>query len=137
MLLFRSFGLFFLFVFGLFLRFRLFRLLFKTQSLFGLPCRPPQFRRIGERRRYERLDKRCAFCLASMSTTTAPMLSSPLAIVNGRGLPSINSFRIGSHFLPRQEFHGPVMPASDRNASPCGNIRASFVGICVCVPTIA
>ena len=29
------------------------------------------------------------------------------------------------------------MPASLKNASPLGNIRASFVGICVCVPTTA
>lgn len=29
------------------------------------------------------------------------------------------------------------MPASDRNASPLGKMRASFVGMCVCVPTTA
>ena len=68
----------------------------------------------------------------SISITHAHMRGSPSAIKKARGRPSIKRCKITSHLRPRHEVHGPVMPASLKNASPLGNIRASFVGICVC-----
>ena len=74
---------------------------------------------------------------SSISIDTAQILGSPSAIANARGRPSMKRCKIISHLRPRHEAHGPVIPASLKNASPLGNMRASFVGMCVWVPTTA